>query len=394
MQLSIIIVSYNVKYFLEQCLCSVKAALSNINAEVLVIDNCSADNSIGYLQPYFPWVTFISNTANEGFAKANNKALATAKGEYVLFLNPDTLLAEDTLQQCINFFLAHTDAGAVGARMIDGSGRFLPESKRSFPSPSVAFYKLAGLSGLFPASRLFNKYALSYLPQNEVHQVDVLSGAFMMVRKKLLESIGGFDEQFFMYAEDIDLSFRIQQTRSKNYYIGTTTIVHFKGESTAKGNLNYVRLFYGAMQLFVQKYYYGAGAWIVKHSLQAGIMFRGLLAAIVLPFKMKNQNSSAALRQVYTIGDKVQAASAAEIISRQYSAASIKHINELPETAGKYNCAILFCTGDYTYKEAIQAIQMAGTTISILWSGKETRSIVGSSDKNKSGFAWSNSNEV
>ena len=157
MLLSVIIVNYNVKYFSEQCLCSLQAALTNINAEVIVIDNCSQDGSIAYLQPHFPWVTFIQNNTNEGFAKANNKALQLAKGEYILFLNPDTILAEDTLQQCIQFFTKHADAGAVGVRMIDGSGNFLPESKRAFPSPLVSFYKLSGLASFFPKSKVFNR---------------------------------------------------------------------------------------------------------------------------------------------------------------------------------------------------------------------------------------------
>ena len=292
MLLSVIIVSYNVKYFLEQCLCSLQAALTNIDAEVLVIDNCSSDGSIEYLQPRFPPFTFIQNNANEGFTKANNKALQLAKGEYILFLNPDTILAEDTLQQCVDFFIKHADAGAVGVRMIDGSGAFLPESKRAFPSPVVSFYKLTGFAALFPKSKIFNRYALGFLPENAVHEVDVLSGAFMMVRKSVLNKVGGFDEQFFMYAEDIDLSYRIQLAGYKNYYLGNIIIIHFKGESTKKESLNYVRMFYQAMRLFVKKYYGGAGAWFVNKGLYAGILLRQIIAALHYLFikKVKKGN--------------------------------------------------------------------------------------------------------
>jgi GT2 family glycosyltransferase len=177
-QLSVIIVNYNVKYFIEQCLCSVQQAIKNINAEIIVVDNNSSDGSIEYLREKFAAVKFIINNNNKGFAKANNIALKECKGDYVLFLNPDTIIAEDVLQNCIDFFAQHNEAGAVGVRMIDGSGNFLPESKRSFPSPAVSFFKLSGFSSLFPKSKLFNRYALGFLKEDKVHEVDVLCGAF------------------------------------------------------------------------------------------------------------------------------------------------------------------------------------------------------------------------
>ena len=391
MLLSVIIVSYNVKYFLEQCLCSLQAALTDIDAEVIVIDNCSADGSIAYLQPLFPWAIFIQNATNEGFAKANNKALQHARGEYVLYLNPDTILAEDTLQQCLDFFSKHNNAGAVGVRMIDGAGTFLPESKRAFPSPIVSFYKLTGLSALFPTSGIFNKYALGFLPEKEVHEVDVLSGAFMMVRKNILDTIGAFDELFFMYAEDIDLSYRIQKAGFKNYYLGNLTIVHFKGESTKKGSLNYVRMFYEAMRLFVRKHYSGAGAWIISQGLHAGILLRQMVAALALPFhKTHNKDHIISFQEIYLVGDAAQCETAIRIIRSNYPEIAIQHIcstSELGTTTKE--SAVVICMGiSLTYKEAIQLLQLYSDISLFMWSGKETRSIAGSNNKNASGYVW------
>ncbi|MBU6157836.1 MAG: glycosyltransferase, partial [Bacteroidetes bacterium] len=217
----------------------------------------------------------------KGFAKANNQALAKAKGEYVLFLNPDTILPEDGLHICMEFFRSHPDAGALGVRMLDGKGQFLPESKRSFPSPWVSLYKLTGLSSLFPHSKIFGRYHLGYLNENENHAVEVLAGAFMMLRKSLLDKIGGFDEHFFMYGEDIDLSYRVQQTHQEssrqawqNYYVSDTSILHFKGESTAKGTLNYVRMFYLAMSQFVQKHYSSSRAGLFSGLMRIAIWLR------------------------------------------------------------------------------------------------------------------------
>lgn len=253
MVLSVIIVSYNVKYFLEQCLCSVQRAMDN-NVEVFVVDNHSTDGTVEYLRDRFAFAQFIINDENLGFAKANNLALQKATGKYVLFLNPDTIIPEDLFSQCFLFMDSHADAGAVGVRMIDGSGRFLPESKRGFPSPWVAFCKMSGLTRLFPHSKTFARYYLGHLPGQETNEVDALAGACMLVRKKVLNTIGGFDEQFFMYAEDIDLSYRIQKAGYKNYYLPQVTIVHFKGESTRKDK-KYIRLFYKAMIQFTRKHF-------------------------------------------------------------------------------------------------------------------------------------------
>ncbi len=280
MTVSVIIVNYNVKYFLEQCLFSLMKSRGNFGIEIIVVDNNSTDGSIVYLRPKFREVQFLANEKNEGFAKACNKGLTKATGSFILFLNPDTILAEDSLQTCILFFEAHNDCGALGVRMIDGSGRFLKESKRSFPSPGTSLFKLFGFSSLFPHSKIFSRYHLGHLNEFENHEVDVLAGAFMMVKKTILEKAGSFDEAFFMYGEDVDLSYRIQALGLKNYYLADTEIIHFKGESTKRGSLNYVRLFYNAMIIFVRKHYGGARASIFNLLIQSAILLRALLAVL------------------------------------------------------------------------------------------------------------------
>ena len=280
MQLSVIIVNYNVKYFLEQCLHSVQKACIGIDSEIIVADNNSTDGSREYLQDNFPTVKFIWNSDNIGFAKANNLALEKATGSFILFLNPDTILAEDSIEKCIQFFDQHKSAGAIGIRMIDGSGNFLKESKRAFPSPLTSLFKLSGLTMLFPKSKIFARYHLGHLPENENHEVDVLAGAFMMMPKRVLDETGNFDERFFMYGEDVDLSYRVQEAGYKNYYFAESTIIHFKGESTKRGSLNYVRLFYKAMSLFVKKHYSGSKAGLFIFFIQTAIMIRAFFSAL------------------------------------------------------------------------------------------------------------------
>ena len=280
MNLSVIIVNYNVKLFLEQCLCSVQKAILGMEAEIIVVDNNSVDNSIEYLTPKFPAVNFIANKENTGFAKACNQGLEQAKGSYILFLNPDTIVPEDCFTKCISFFEANKEVGAIGIKMLDGSGNFLKESKRSFPSPSTSLYKLFGLAKLFPRSKIFSKYHLGYLKEDENNEVDVLAGAFMMIKKEVLDIVGGFDETFFMYGEDVDLSYRIQKAGYKNYYFADSSIIHFKGESTRKGSMNYVRMFYNAMSIFVRKHYGGSKAGLFSFLIHIAIWFRAALTTI------------------------------------------------------------------------------------------------------------------
>lgn len=255
-------------------------ALQQVDGEVIVVDNASTDGSREYFASRFPAVGFIWNQENVGFAKANNQAIKLAKGDHVLFLNPDTIVGEDCFEKCLAFFDGHQQAGALGVPMFDGSGKFLKESKRAYPSLLTSFFKLTGLSSLFPYSPVFGKYHLGHLDQGKDHDVDVLAGAFIMVRKEVLEKTGGFDERFFMYGEDIDLSFRIQKAGWRNYYFAGTSIIHFKGESTKRGSLNYVRMFYRAMSVFVQKHYTSLTAFFFRFFINIAIWVRAAVSAV------------------------------------------------------------------------------------------------------------------
>ena len=276
--LSIVIVNYNVKYFLEQTLLSVRKAITDIPVEIFVVDNDSKDKSVEMIKDKFPEITLLENQENKGFAKANNQALKLAKGKYVLLLNPDTNVQEDTFTKVLEFMNTHPEAGALGVKMIDGKGIFLRESKRSIPYPSVAFYKVFGFSKIFPHSKTFGKYHLGYLDENEVNEVEVLSGAFMLIRKEVLDKIGLLDEDYFMYGEDIDLSKRIIDAGYKNYYFPETKIIHYKGESTKKGSLNYVMMFYKAMIIFAKKHFSQQQAWLFSILINLAVYLRAVVA--------------------------------------------------------------------------------------------------------------------
>ncbi len=280
MKLSIVIVNYNVRFFLEQCLLSVNKATTGIEAEVFVVDNNSIDGSAAMVREKFPSVKLIENTENAGFSKANNQAISQCSGTYILLLNPDTILEDDTLRKVIEFADQTPDAGGIGIRMLDGKGRFLPESKRSLPTPAVAFCKIFGLSALFPRSRTFGRYHLTYLNPDEIHEVDVLSGAFMLLRKDTLDKTGLLDETFFMYGEDIDLSYRIKKAGYKNYYFPHSRIIHYKGESTKKSSVNYVFVFYKAMVIFAGKHFSPSNARLFSIIINTAIYIRAALAII------------------------------------------------------------------------------------------------------------------
>lgn len=280
MVLSVIIVNYRVKYFLELCLHSLQKALMGIAAEIIVVDNHSSDGSPEQLKPLFPAVTFLVNEENVGFARANNQALRRASGDYILFLNPDTLVPEDFVHHCLSFLKKTPGVGGIGVRMVDGSGRFLKESRRGFPGPWVAFCRLAGLSALFPQSRRFSAYYLGYLPADTTHPAPVLSGACLWVARSIVNELGGFDERFFMYAEDIDLSFRIEKAGYLNYYLADTTIIHFKGESTFR-DMRYIRHFYRAMSQFRRKHFRKGVPAVLDIAAEAAIWCRAAIVGLV-----------------------------------------------------------------------------------------------------------------
>lgn len=266
---------------MEQCLISVSKAIQSIDAEIFVVDNNSVDGSVLMVQEKFPNVNLIINKENNGFSSANNQAIRLSNGEYVLLLNPDTVVEEDTFKKCINFMDSHLDAGGLGVKMIDGKGEFLPESKRGLPTPAAAFYKIFGLSSLFPKSKLMGKYHLGFLSKDENHSIDVLSGAFMLLRKKALDKIGLLDESFFMYGEDIDLSYRLILGGYKNYYFSKTSIIHYKGESTKKTSVNYVFVFYNAMIIFAKKHFSKKNARLFSLLINIAIYIRAFIALSV-----------------------------------------------------------------------------------------------------------------
>jgi O-antigen biosynthesis protein len=278
MRLSVIIVSYNVRKLLEECLLSVERAIREIEAEIIVVDNKSEDNSAEMVAEKFPNVSLIRNQKNLGFSKANNQARTIAAGEYVLFLNPDTVVREDTFSVCLDFMDAHPKAGAMGVKMTDGRGKFLPESKRAVPTPMVAFYKLSGLTALFPRSKKFGRYYLGHLDKDKPHQIEILTGAFFFARKEALDKAGWFDEVFFMYGEDIDLSRRLLQNNYTIHYHPGTSIIHYKGESTRKGSINYVLIFYRAMAIYARKHFNSKGTFLLVFMLFIAIYFRAGLS--------------------------------------------------------------------------------------------------------------------
>jgi GT2 family glycosyltransferase len=276
--LSVVIVNYNVAYFLEQCLNSVLAASKNLHVQVFVVDNNSVDGSVEMVQTKFPDLHCIANKENVGFSSANNQAIVLSDARYILLLNPDTVVEEDTFDKVVSFMDAHPQGGGLGVRMVDGKGRFLPESKRGLPTPMVAFYKIFGLSKIFPKSKRFGRYHLGYLSEFETNEVDVLSGAFMLMRKETLDKVGLLDETFFMYGEDIDLSYRIQLGGYKNYYFPETKIIHYKGESTKKSSVNYVFVFYRAMVIFAKKHFSQNNAKLFSMAIHMAIYLRASIS--------------------------------------------------------------------------------------------------------------------
>ncbi|HEX4851338.1 MAG TPA: glycosyltransferase family 2 protein [Puia sp.] len=377
MILSVIVVNYNVKCFLEQCLCSVRKSILaqnelRSNAEIIVVDNHSNDGSLEWLRPSFPEVHFISNEMNKGFSVACNQGLAQASGEYVLFLNPDTILPEDFFEVCLSFLQSNRNAGAIGVRMIDGTGKFLRESKRGFPSPWAAFCRLSGLSSLLPGSRLFSYYYLGHLKEDQTNPVDILSGACMLVKREVLQKTGGFDEQFFMYAEDIDLSYRISQAGFMNYYLPLTTIIHFKGESTVKDR-QYVQQFYRAMDQFSKKHLHGNKFF--QSMLRLGVHVRSYFA------NTGNTNAKQTYEPVpekyFLEGDMDSMEEA-----RPALVSKAKLIVKNEEEANQ----ILYCEGrTYPFKKIIESLDRNKSTKRFRIHALNSRSVVGSDSNSEPG---------
>lgn len=274
MDLSVLIVNYNVKAYIDQCLRSVERASQGLQVEVIVVDNASSDGSVAHIQKHFPWVTCIASPENLGFGRANNLAAAQAKGEFVLYLNPDTVVPEDNFRRALDVMRSKPEIGSMGCRMIDGSGHFLPESKRGLPTPAVALFRILGLAKLFPKHPRFGAYYAGHLAPEESGYVDVHCGAWMLMRDSVRQEIGGFDEAFFMYGEDIDLSYRVVQAGYRNYYLADSPILHYKGESTKHQSWHYIKTFHEAMAIFANKHFKGQ-ALAYRALISMGIYAKG-----------------------------------------------------------------------------------------------------------------------
>lgn len=350
---SIVIVNYNAKYFLEQTILSAQEALIDFEGEIIVIDNNSTDDSIAFHKQRFPEVIFIENKENVGFSRANNQGFEIAKGKYTLILNPDTVIGRDTIKDCIEWAESHEDCGGIGTKMHDGNGKFLPESKRGFPSPWNSFCKIFGLSLLFPNSPTFAKYRLNYLSKTEPHNIEILSGAFIFVKSSILKECGGFDNRFFMYGEDIDLSYRFTQLGYKNYYI-PSPMIHYKGECTKKDSIRYVKIFYEAMLIFFRKHYPNYSK-IYYFFIKFAIGLRASLAVMKRFFKSVfriNSNNFNSQKTVIISNDKDTIKKHLEEISLIISIKNLKDFDKTDTT----NKEIIIDNRIASYQEIIEFI--------------------------------------
>lgn len=276
---SVLIVNYNVKDYLLQCLRSIEQRMAGVDVEVIVVDNCSDDNSVAELEPLFPWVTWIPLSRNVGFGRGNNAGLSHCNGRYVLFLNPDTIIAQDTLNVMVRYMDDHADVGMAGCKVLNPDGTFQLACRRGFPTPWASFCKLFGLQSLFPNSPLFAQYNQTFRSVDETYEIDALIGAFMIGRTDDVRALGGFDPDFFMYGEDLDLCYRVQKTGRKIMYVHETSIVHFKGESTKRSSMNEVQVFYQAMRIFARKHFGGSPLFLLF--LRLGIVLRAGLERVL-----------------------------------------------------------------------------------------------------------------
>lgn len=345
LKLSVIIVNYNVKYYLDQCIRSVLRAFEEMNtpAEIIVVDNHSADSSVDYLeqrypQKLFPMVRFVRSAHNLGFARANNIAIRQSRGEYVLLLNPDTIVGEDALKASVDFMDVHENAGAVGVRMLGAQGRRAMESRRGLPTPMVSFFKMLGFCNRWPHHRLFGKYYMGYLPWDEPSQIEVVSGAYCMLRRKALDEVGLLDEDFFMYGEDIDLSYRVLKGGYHNYYL-PVDILHYKGESTQKSSFRYVHVFYEAMLIFFRKHYSGM-TFLLSLPIKTAIYAKALMALVgMLSERMRKSLGffapSAEGAQHYVFVGSLEMQDACRDIARRLGLDAEFHDSEVLEDKGE-----------------------------------------------------------
>lgn len=364
--LSVIIVNYNVKFYLEQCLESVHRASKGMQVEVMVVDNLSTDGSVAYLRQRFPEVTFIENGDNVGFARANNQAIRQSKGDYVLLLNPDTIVGEDTLTGLVEFMEAHPEAGGAGVHMLNTNGTFAPESRRGLPTPFVAFCKMTGLAALMPKSKLFGRYYMRYLDENEVNEIEIISGACMMLRREALDRVGMLDEDFFMYGEDIDLSYRVMQGGYKNYFV-PVRMLHYKGESTVKNSYRYVYTFYQAMRLFFSKHY-GHYSFIVSAPINAATWVSTFMAYVGNRLRYrKKYRLAASITNALVIGDAAMLGEVRELLANNALEGRHDFVQGTEETRpeGHLSCGanlkefdtVVYDTEHYSYAAILRLLE-------------------------------------
>jgi GT2 family glycosyltransferase len=375
MKLSVIIVSYNVRYFLEQCLRSVHSASGDTEIEVIVVDNNSADDSCSMVSLKFPGVILLRNSDNTGYSAAINKALKHATGQYILLLNPDTVVGEETFGRCIAFMEDHPDAGAIGVRMIDGRGRFLPESRRALPTPETAFYKISGLSRVFPRSRRLNKYYNGNTDDKVTSGADIIAGAFMFLREEAVSNTGVLDEDFFLYGEDIDYSYRLIKAGFRNYYLASANIIHFKGQSAGKSAVTTRIYFFRAMKIFVRKHFSDANTRVTLNSIYlainiaAIISITGLLLQKVLLLTMAPMLRFLRNRRVVIIAGAEAFGSMAVHADRIAGRISISKDDNGPDQLGNIQHIkeiirenrlneVIFNSGEMTYSGLIECIQI------------------------------------
>lgn len=375
MQVTVIIVNYKVPHYLLYCLHTLQRALHNIESEIIVVDNASADDSETLVGRYFPQVTWYARSQNIGFAKANNYALQLAKGAYTVFLNPDTLVPENLLTYLLNPAMHPPKLGIMGVQLIDGSGEFLPESKREKPTVMGSFFKVLGLAEKYPQSGWLNKYALGNVPRNANTAVAILPGAFMFGHTALLQKMGGFDERYFMYGEDIDLCVTMLQAGYTNFYVGTQKMIHFKGESTVKSSANYAQNFFGAMHLYVKKYY---SAWY--HTPITYILGWGVSWAKKRQKTLVKNTEPASISTFWCIGSftSFQALELAQLgISLHYT----DTVNAVPA-----NAAIIWLLGpDFGVTQAIETMCGHKGQYCYYWYFAHAPAIIGSNSKHLPG---------
>lgn len=367
MTLSVVIVNYKVPFYLHQCLSSLKKATEKIDREIFVVDNDSKDNSVDFLRKHHPDVYFIENHCNVGFSKANNMAIRKAKGDYVLLINPDTIVSEDTISRCVEFMKSNQQAGAVGVRQNYAYGMFAPESKRAVPRPMTALYKFIGLCKKFPKNKVFGKYYLGFLDNRQVNEIEILSGAFMFIRHEAINKAGMFDEDYFMYGEDIDLSYRILKAGYMNYYL-PTNIIHYKGESTHKQTFSYVNNFNKSMTIFFRKHF-KAYSWFLELPILAAVYLKtiwGFVKVSVLKLFWKKITDE----QVYSgykflvLADSPDSSEAVALLRDRGYSPKVVTISEnvrknghteLEDDEWKNYDFIVYDNRDFSYKQMIEA---------------------------------------